>query len=303
MGEITGDAVSALIERDLRQAFAAGTLTRAEAEQMVLDWRAKGVELARVTAGLAAALARGDVNTGADAGGNAAENNAFWVPIIVVIAVALEVGDKVLMASDPVDVAFALNACNNGDMAACSRTEELAKQTALDAGIELTIGSVIPGSKAGTDLMRWLRKNADANTIKAIDGVADGYLDLSRPTSSTPSNTILGELDELGRPTGVVSTINPSSLGSGTPANPGIRPPGFEGVGSNHARGHLLARMLGEAGDDARNLVTLFQRNANHPNMSSFERQVYAAVQGGETVNFRAIPIYSGNNPMPIGVT
>ncbi|MDB4020370.1 DNA/RNA non-specific endonuclease [Planktomarina temperata] len=129
------------------------------------------------------------------------------------------------------------------------------------------------------------------------------YPNLARPTSATPANTILGDLDDLGRPTGVVSTVTPNSLGTGTSANPAIRPPGFEGAGSNHARGHLLARMLGGAGDDARNLVTLFQRNANHPNMSSFERQVQTAVRNGETVNFRAIPIYTGSNPMPTGVT
>lgn len=28
-----------------------------------------------------------------------------------------------------------------------------------------------------------------------------------------------------------------------------------------------------------------------------------AAVQGGETVSYRAIPIYTGSNPMPTGVT
>ncbi|MBR7628464.1 DNA/RNA non-specific endonuclease [Aeromonas popoffii] len=82
-----------------------------------------------------------------------------------------------------------------------------------------------------------------------------------------------------------------------------IRPPGFEGAASNHACGHLLANSLGGAGNDARNLVTLFQRNANHPNMSSFERQVRVAVQGGETMKFRAVPVYSGSDPMPIGVT
>lgn len=49
--------------------------------------------------------------------------------------------------------------------------------------------------------------------------------------------------------------------------------------------------------------MTLFQRNTNHPNMSSFERQVKAAIQGGETVSYRAIPIYTGSNPMPTGVT
>ncbi|WP_110972933.1 DNA/RNA non-specific endonuclease [Pseudomonas huaxiensis] len=53
----------------------------------------------------------------------------------------------------------------------------------------------------------------------------------------------------------------------------------------------------------ARNLVTLFQRNANHPNMSSFERQVRNTVQNGETVSYRAIPIYTGTNPVPTGVT
>ncbi|MBD9429904.1 hypothetical protein IB257_08150 [Achromobacter sp. ACM03] len=50
-------------------------------------------------------------------------------------------------------------------------------------------------------------------------------------------------------------------------------------------------------------MVTLFQRKANHPNMSSFERQVRGAVQSGETVSYRAIPIYTGANPMPTGVT
>ncbi|NKD55998.1 MULTISPECIES: DNA/RNA non-specific endonuclease [unclassified Haematospirillum] len=130
-----------------------------------------------------------------------------------------------------------------------------------------------------------------------------GYPDLARPTALTPANTILGDLDNLGRPTGVSAIINRGSLGTGTPANPAISPPGFGGQGANHARGHLLARMLGGAGDDARNLVTLFQRNANHPNMSSFERQVQHAVRSGETVNFRAVPIYTGSNMMPVGVT
>lgn len=91
-------------------------------------------------------------------------------------------------------------------------------------------------------------------------------------------------------------------MGGGSSDNPTIRPPGFEGQPANHARGHLLANSLGGAGDDARNLVTLFQRNANHPNMSSFERQVRSAVQGGEIISYRAVPIYTGTNPMPTGV-
>src|SRR6056297_1149795 len=77
------------------------------------------------------------------------------------------------------------------------------------------------------------------------------------------------------------------------------------GVGFTHDGRHIIGtgRRFDPAADDARNLVTLFQRNANHPNMSSFERQVQATVRNGETVNFRAIPIYTDNNPMPTGVT
>ena len=37
--------------------------------------------------------------------------------------------------------------------------------------------------------------------------------------------------------------------------------------------------------------------------MRHFETQVRNAVDGGQVVNFRAIPIYDGNNPVPVGVT
>ncbi|WP_210437458.1 DUF637 domain-containing protein, partial [Pseudomonas syringae] len=138
---------------------------------------------------------------------------------------------------------------------------------------------------------------------KAIPESSSSYPSLAKPSPNAPSNVILGELDSLGRPTGVTAVLREDSLGGGSSANPAIRPPGFEGQPANHARGHLLANSLGGAGDDARNLVTLFQRNANHPNMSSFERQVRGAVQSGETVSYRAVPIYTGTNPMPTGVT
>ncbi|WP_235205021.1 DUF637 domain-containing protein, partial [Pseudomonas syringae] len=143
----------------------------------------------------------------------------------------------------------------------------------------------------------------DASSVGAKAIPESNYPSLATPSPNAPSNVILGELDSLGRPTGVTAVLREDSLGGGSSANPAIRPPGFEGQPSNHARGHLLANSLGGAGDDARNLVTLFQRNANHPNMSSFERQVRGAVQSGETVSYRAVPIYTGTNPMPTGVT
>ena len=37
--------------------------------------------------------------------------------------------------------------------------------------------------------------------------------------------------------------------------------------------------------------------------MRHFETQVRDAVDDGQVVNFRAIPIYDGNNSVPVGVT
>lgn len=175
---------------------------------------------------------------------------------------------------------------------------ELSDAQAQDIADNLKIALAVGvGTAAGVVAYR----RAVAGGAKAIP--ESSYPSLAKPSPNAPSNVILGELDSLGRPTGVTAVLREDSLGGGSSANPAIRPPGFEGQPANHARGHLLANSLGGAGDDARNLVTLFQRNANHPNMSSFERQVRGAVQSGETVSYRAVPIYTGTNPMPTGVT
>lgn len=169
IGSVVGEVTAELIEKSIHDTLTEGDLTRDEAIVLVNNWRASGVDVARVAAGLAAALAGGDVDTGADAGGNAAENNAFWIPVIIVIGVILEATDKVLLASDAVDITVATYECNAGSQSSCDQAVAMAKQAATDAGIELTIGSVIPGSKAGADLLRWVRKNADTDTIKAIE--------------------------------------------------------------------------------------------------------------------------------------
>ncbi|CRM26605.1 hypothetical protein [Pseudomonas sp. 24 E 13] len=168
-------------------------------------------------------------------------------------------------------------------------------------GAKATPSGLVSGETGFVDAGKAAANDADFAPPKEIP--ESSYPSLARPSPNAPSNVILGELDSLGRPTGVTAVLREDSLGGGSSANPAIRPPGFEGQPANHARGHLLANSLGGAGDDARNLVTLFQRNANHPNMSSFERQVRSAVQSGETVSYRAVPIYTGTNPMPTGVT
>ena len=172
VGGVVGELTAELIEKNIYNTLTERDLTREEAVELVNNWRASGVDVARIAAGLAAALAGGDVNTGADAGGNSAENNAFWIPVIIVIGVILEATDKVLVASDAVDITVTTYECNAGSQSACDQAVSMAKQAAMDAGIELTIGSVVPGSKAGADLLRWVRKNADADTVRTIDKAA-----------------------------------------------------------------------------------------------------------------------------------
>lgn len=137
-------------------------------------------------------------------------------------------------------------------------------------------------------------------------GNAKNELGISNITNTSPGQTIFGELDSLGRPTGMTATVTEDMIGTGTKASQSIKPPGFEGGGPGspgHARGHLLGKQLGGPGDDPRNLVTLFQNPVNSPVMRDFESSVRAAVENGEVVRYKSIPIYEGNNLIPSGVT
>ncbi|MCW1929656.1 DNA/RNA non-specific endonuclease, partial [Bhargavaea beijingensis] len=129
---------------------------------------------------------------------------------------------------------------------------------------------------------------------------------ISKITQNSPQNVILGELDNLGRPTGVTATITQDMIGTGSKASQSIKPPGFLGGGPGspgHARGHLLGNQLGGPGKDARNLVTLYQTPVNSPVMRDFESSVRVAVEKGEVVRYQSIPIYEGNNLIPKGIT
>jgi len=111
-----------------------------------------------------------------------------------------------------------------------------------------------------------------------------------------------GGVDDLGRPLGIRAIITKGMLGGdniGSGPKRSIKSPGYEGLAANHAKGHLLANQLGGSGDVYDNLVTLFQRDANHPQMSNVERAVRDAVAEGRKVFYRAIPIYNGPNPIP----
>ncbi len=142
-----------------------------------------------------------------------------------------------------------------------------------------------------------------------FDRAAAGFRALSADPAvqeAAENSTInYGALDELGRPTGVNATITQDMIGTGTPANPEIFPPGWSGNGTvfNEARGHLLGAQLGGSGDVVENLVTLQQNPANSPIMRGFETSIRNAVENGEVINYSATPIYNGTNLVPRGIT
>ena len=144
-----------------------------------------------------------------------------------------------------------------------------------------------------------------AMNIASVAGPTLLTLGTGEAYSAESSGINYGELDELGRPTGVNATITQDMIGTGTPANPEIIPPGWSGNGTvfNEARGHLIGAQLGGSGDVAENLVTLQQNPANSPIMRGFETSIRNAVENGEVVNYSATPIYNGTNLVPRGIT
>lgn len=152
-----------------------------------------------------------------------------------------------------------------------------------------------PRDNVNTDWRTQERLNAQRNA-----GAGKGN---ESGNKSGNSSIHYGELDSLGRATGVDATITVDMVGTGTPAKSSIKPAGFGGQKAGHARGHLLGNQLGGAGDDPRNLTTLFQNPVNHPVMSSVEGSVRKAVEAGEVVRYSVKPIYEGNTLIPSGVT
>ena len=134
-------------------------------------------------------------------------------------------------------------------------------------------------------------------------GVLPGVARIRPPVPPSAPGTVLGELDALGRTTGAAATITRQMLNTGSAASRSIRPAGFAGGSANHARGHLISRLLGGSGRDARNLTTLYQNPVNTPVMRGFEQQVANAVRGGQTVRYEVVPIYRGSELIPRGVT
>lgn len=118
---------------------------------------------------------------------------------------------------------------------------------------------------------------------------------------STKGWITYGKLDGLERPTEANALIKKNMINTGTKANANVRPPGFiSGLEPHgHSRGHLIGRQFGGSGDDPKNLVTIYQTPVNSPMMTKYENQIRQAVDTGETVRYRVIPVYNDSDLMP----
>jgi len=191
------------------------------------------------------------------------------------------------------------------------------KATAIGAGIVSGTAFALAGGIVAAPIVAGLTSSTvtlvapAAATVVAVVSqnpeAANKILELGEDWGPTVESGSIsyGALDELGRPSGVNATITQDMIGTGTPANPEINPPGWSGNGTlfNEARGHLLGAQLGGSGDIAENLVTLQQNPANTPIMRDFETSVRIAAENGETVNYFVTPIYDGTSLVPRGIT
>ncbi|MEU9181820.1 putative T7SS-secreted protein [Streptomyces sp. NPDC048550] len=110
---------------------------------------------------------------------------------------------------------------------------------------------------------------------------------------------VYGELDALGRPTGMHATLGPDMMGK-NPTDPHGDPPGWQ-KDQGYNRAHLLAAQLGGSNYNPANFVTM-HAYANSPVMRHIENEVRAAVQSGETIQYSVTPRYNGTDKIPTGV-
>lgn len=98
-------------------------------------------------------------------------------------------------------------------------------------------------------------------------------------------------------------------IGTGTPANQTINPPGWldgrqiSKGGAGQARSHLLAKNLGGSGDVKSNLVTFLHNPTNNSDMKTFENKTVKYIKDTKnSVYYQVTPLYNGTDGQPYGV-
>jgi hypothetical protein len=176
----------------------------------------------------------------------------------------------------------------------------------------LAVLLLVAGLATGSPVARALTPTADPPASDLfqprLDAVAPAAA--SDPENVAKIRELGGDVDygtvsANGQRSGITATITPAMVAAasndevGSPADPDIRPPGFENLPErNRARGHLLGRQLAGSGKVDANLVALFQNRANSPVMSGFENQIADAARAGEIIRYAVTPEYDdGGRP------
>jgi filamentous hemagglutinin len=133
--------------------------------------QATGVDLAKLSAGLAAFVAKGDVSLASDAGGIAAENNAL--PLLVYAGM---LALSALSAYMAVQEAIELGEILSDDTATEEQKAEAVKKYAKGLGIDIAItaagGGAVKGAKKLIEILRKEGKVSE-EVIKELDRVED----------------------------------------------------------------------------------------------------------------------------------
>ncbi|WP_162660373.1 DNA/RNA non-specific endonuclease [Tuwongella immobilis] len=103
-------------------------------------------------------------------------------------------------------------------------------------------------------------------------------------------------VDSLGRANEVNAYLDKSVLRAGTPAT--YTPPGYDSsVG--HAKGHLLANVLGGLGSKLCGVNQLFHKTTNNSMMKKVENAVKRLLTAGDTVHYNVRVLYENFELVP----
>jgi len=132
LGAVVGEITAQELSRVLKGKLQSGDITQQDVE----SWMDRGVDIAKLTAGMAAAIAGGDVNTAAQTGGNAAEHNVL--PLIILGGmIALELADKGIQTYNAWQFAKAIQEGNT------AKAEEYGTELAISLGTDAIAGNAI----------------------------------------------------------------------------------------------------------------------------------------------------------------
>ncbi|WP_170419199.1 two-partner secretion domain-containing protein [Ruegeria atlantica] len=191
----------ALVHTNIATGTTAGTQSpeeyrkRLEVVAAIAGVLASGGEADNVYATASAALLDYDNNCGPC---------VFIIPALIA---GLTATDYYLTGKDAYDLAQTGLACDAGSQAACDRVAEMAQTYAIETSISMTAGQIIPGDKIGMRLIRWMRRNGDADVADAAYQALDDSVGAARPELPNGHQWVKGPDGETGimRPDGTVA--------------------------------------------------------------------------------------------------